>query len=340
MQWVVPLFVDMNRFRWILPLLWVWTACGTGEPPEVPAREDSTVNPTYTKVSPDFNQDSAFSYVERQCQFGPRNPGSPGHAACANWMLQKLKQYCPNAKILSYEVTTFDGKKFTAQNILASFLPEKKRRILLAAHWDSRPFADQGQTDQDKPIEAANDGGSGVGVLIEIARQLQLKQPDIGVDILLFDMEDYGQPQNSKFPEMADSYCLGSQAWAKNPHVAGYSPYMGILLDMVGAPGAKFAQEGTSLNQAPHTVQKIWETANKLGYPNFIYYQKDPIIDDHYYVNKYLKIPMADIIEYDPSMPAGFSKTWHTHGDVLSNISKETLKSVGQTVMEIIYTEN
>lgn len=326
------------RLVWVIAML--ASACGPGETPGKQEQTEPPVHPAYSKVSPEFNQDSAFSFVAQQCQFGPRNPGSKGHQACADWMLQKLKQYCPEAKVLPYKVKTFDGNTYTAKNILASFNPDKKRRILLAAHWDSRPFADQGSSDQDKPIEAANDGGSGVGVLIEIARQLQLKEPEVGVDIILFDLEDYGQPQDSKFPEMADSYCLGSQAWAQNPHIQGYSPYMGILLDMVGAPGAKFAQEGTSLNQAPNTVQKIWETANKLGFPNFIYYQKAPIIDDHYYIHKYLKIPMADIIEYDPSMPAGFSKTWHTHGDVLANISKESLKSVGQTVMEIIYTEN
>lgn len=292
-----------------------------------------------TRVSPAFNGDSAYAYVAKQCSFGYRNPGSKGHEACAKWMLNELKKYTPDAMIYPAQVKTFDGKTFTAKNIIASFNKENPKRILLAAHWDGRPFADQDNANQDKPIEAANDGASGVGVLLEIARQLSLKNNSVGVDIILFDLEDYGQPQDSKYPTMEDSYCLGSQAWAKKPHVANYKAYMGILLDMVGASGAKFAQEGTSLQQAPNEVTKVWDIANNIGYANFVYFKKSPIIDDHYYVNKYLNIPMVDIIEFDGNTPSGFSKTWHTHNDVLSNISKETLTSVGQTVMEVIYTE-
>ncbi|MBI3235727.1 MAG: M28 family peptidase [Bacteroidetes bacterium] len=329
----------MKKLTSILALALLIASCKDEKPPQTDVKTDVKEATKPTLISPDFNEDSAYRYIEHQVAFGFRNPGSIGHAHCAEWLLSQLKRFTPDAQIYTSPVKAFDGKTFTAKNIIASFNKNNPKRILLAAHWDSRPFADQDQTGQDKPIVAANDGGSGVGVLLEIARQMSLKPTDVGIDIILFDIEDYGQPQGSKFPDMEDSYCLGSQAWAKKPHVANYKAYMGILLDMVGAPGAKFAQEGTSLEQATPEVTKIWETANRIGFPNFVYYKKSPIIDDHYYVNKYLHIPMVDIIEYDATTPSGFSKTWHTHNDVIENISKETLNSVGQTVMEVIYYE-
>lgn len=329
----------MNKILLIAMPFFFLVSCKDTDPT---IKSDVTIVPEAKKpsfISPDFNEDSAFTYVEKQCSYGPRTPGSKSHLKCAEWMLAELKKYTSDAIIYPATVKTFDGKTFTAKNIVASFNKKNTRRIMLSAHWDSRPFADQDNQGIDQPIDGANDGGSGVGVLLEIARQMSLKMPNIGVDIILFDIEDYGQPQDSKLPNMEDSYCTGSQAWAKKPHVENYKPYMGILLDMVGAPGAKFAQEGTSLEQATPEVNKIWEVANRIGFANFVYYQKSPIIDDHYYVNKYLHIPMVDIIEYDASTPSGFSKTWHTHGDVMNNISRETLNTVGQTVMEVIYTE-
>ena len=222
------------------------------------------------------------------------------------------------------------------QNIVASFNPDAKKRVLLCAHWDTRPWADEDIVDQDKPILGANDGGSGVGVLIEIARQLSQNPIDLGVDIVLFDAEDYG---NS---DIVDSYCLGSQYWSKKPHIPGYKAKYGILLDMVGAEGAYFFQEGVSMHYAADVVKKVWETAHKAGYRQyFIFNQFDfsQLTDDHLYVNRYAKIPCIDIIQYDKNNPKGFGSFWHTHEDNMNIISTATLKAVGQTVLEVLYRE-
>jgi hypothetical protein len=292
------------------------------------------------KVSPNFNEDSAYLFVKEQVAFGPRVPGTAAHKLCADYLYTNLKKYAHAVVYNSGPVKTFDGKIYTTKNIIASFNPKVSKRVILCAHWDSRPFADHDIQQKDKPIDGANDGASGVGVLMEIARHLKNYPPTVGVDIILFDLEDYGQPEDSKFPPMEDSYCLGSQYWSKHLHAPSYHADFGILLDMVGAAGAQFAQEGTSLQHSQDIVRKVWDIGNQLGYPNFSYYQKSPIIDDHYYITPATGIPVVDIIEYNPDAPSRtFSKTWHTHADNMQVISKETLKSVGQTVMEVVWKE-
>ncbi|HAR19556.1 MAG TPA: peptidase, partial [Cytophagales bacterium] len=212
---------------------------------------------------------------------------------------------------------------------------------VIASHWDSRPFADNSKLNTNKPIDGANDGASGVGVILELARVLQHDTAlKVGVDFILFDGEDYGQPENSGFPEMKDSWCLGSQYWAKNLHKPGYVAYYGILLDMVGGKNAKFAMDGTSAYYAPEVQKKIWNIAAQSGYQSFfIKQQSEEIIDDHFYVNRDAKIPMIDIIEWEPSDGSYFSPTWHTHDDNLANIDKNTLRAVGQTLLNILFNE-
>ena len=182
---------------------------------------------------PIFNPDSAYYFVEKQVSFGPRVISSAPWKNCAIWLEKKFKTYTPNVIVQEAPITTYDGKKHTLKNIIASFSPEKNNRIALFAHWDSRHIADHDTKNQDAPILGANDGGSGVGVLLELARQFSIKNPTIGVDIILFDAEDYGQPEDSKFPIMQDSWCLGSQYWSKNLHKPNYYARYGILLDMV-----------------------------------------------------------------------------------------------------------
>jgi Zn-dependent M28 family amino/carboxypeptidase len=235
---------------------------------------------------------------------------------------------------------TFDGTKINGKNIIGSFFPENTRRILLAAHWDSRPFADQdpNPANRDKPIDGANDGASGVGVLLEIARQLKEKTPEIGVDIIFFDSEDWGTHNSQN--ETGDWWCLGSQHWAKTPHVAGYKADFGILLDMVGAPNAKFMQEGVSNYYASRIVSKVWSKAYRSGHKNyFLNLPSNSITDDHYYVNKIAKIPMINIIHQDVNSETGFTSTWHTLQDHIFNIDKNTLYVVGTTVLGVIYDE-
>ena len=289
---------------------------------------------------PIFNPDSAYYFVEKQVSFGPRVISSAPWKNCAIWLEKKFKTYTPNVIVQEAPITTYDGKKHTLKNIIASFSPEKNNRIALFAHWDSRHIADHDTKNQDAPILGANDGGSGVGVLLELARQFSIKNPTIGVDIILFDAEDYGQPEDSKFPIMQDSWCLGSQYWSKNLHKPNYYARYGILLDMVGAKNATFRKEEISSYYAPNILEKVWRKANQLGYGNhFVFENAKQIVDDHLYVNQITGIPTIDIIEYDPATESNFNKHWHTHKDDMDNIDKNTLNAVGQTLLEVIYNE-
>ncbi len=290
--------------------------------------------------APKFNADSAYYFVEKQVSFGPRVISSEGWKKCAVWLEKKLEEYTPNVIIQEAPITTYDRKNHTLKNIIASFSIEKNNRIVLFAHWDSRHIADHDTINQDSPILGANDGGSGVGVLLEIARQLHNKKPDIGIDIVLFDAEDYGQPENSKFPIMQNSWCLGSQHWSENPHKPNYFARYGILLDMVGGENATFRHEGASSRFASNVLQKVWSKASSLGFGNYFIFEDAPqIIDDHYYVNTIIGIPTIDIIEYDPTTKNKFNKHWHTHQDDMNNIDRKTLNAVGQTILEVIYSE-
>jgi hypothetical protein len=289
---------------------------------------------------PTFNADSAYHYIQKQVDFGPRVISSKPWENCAIWLENKFLQYTPNVIVQEAPVTTYDGKKHTLKNIIASFSPEKNNRIALFAHWDSRHIADHDTENQDSPILGANDGGSGVGVLIELARQFSMKNPKIGIDIILFDAEDYGQPENSGFPIMQDSWCLGSQYWGKNPHKPNYFARYGILLDMVGGKDATFRHEEFSKYFASNVLQKVWRKANQLGYGNyFVFENSNQVLDDHYYVNMLTGIPTIDIIENDPTTENNFNKHWHTHADDMNNIDKNTLKAVGQTLLEVLYLE-
>jgi Zn-dependent M28 family amino/carboxypeptidase len=289
---------------------------------------------------PNFNSDSAYFFVEQQVNFGPRVISSKAWDNCSKYLTNKLESY--NAKVIVQQapITTYDQKNHTLRNIIGSYSPEKNNRIALFAHWDSRHVADYDTINTTQPILGANDGGSGVGVLLEIARNLDLKNPKIGVDIIFFDAEDYGQPENSKFPIMNDSWCLGSQHWSKNPHKQNYFAKYGVLLDMVGGKDAEFWQESISSYYASNIIKKVWDVAHNIGYSNFFIYKNSPqIMDDHYYVNTIAGIPTIDIIEYDPFSKTNFNKHWHTHADNMNNVDRKTLKAVGQTVMNVIYSE-
>ena len=305
------------------------------------SKKERSIKTDKSKIEvPIFNADSAYYFIEKQVNFGPRFISSNGWKNCAIWLEKKLKTYTSNVIIQKAPITTYDKKKHTLNNIIAAFNPNKNNRISLFAHWDTRHVADHDTKNTDKPILGANDGGSGVGVLIEIARQLSVKKTNIGVDIILFDAEDYGQPENSNFPIMEDSWCLGSQYWSKNPHKKNYFSRYGILLDMVGAKGATFTHEEISSYYAKNILQKVWRKAHQLGFGNyFLFENSKQIIDDHYYVNTIAAIPTIDIIEYDHSTKTNFNKHWHTHNDDMNNIDKKTLTAVGQTLLEVIYNE-
>ncbi len=294
--------------------------------------------------APAFNADSAYLFVEKQVKFGPRVPNTSNHVQCGDYLISKLKQYGTDVTVQSFVATAFNGTKLQSRNIIASINPAATKRILLTAHWDTRPFADQDSTRKNEPIDGANDGGSGVAVLLEIARTLQVDslKPKVGIDIILFDSEDYGAPEGQKSEDNPkETYCLGSQYWAANKHQPNYSAYYGILLDMVGARDARFAREGTSVEFAGGIVSKVWNLASRLGYNTyFIPAESGGITDDHVFVNQIAKIPTIDIIEFNQSgIPSHFSQSWHTHRDNMSIIDRNTLKAVGQTVLQTIYQE-
>ncbi len=292
---------------------------------------------------PPFNADSAFSFVEKQVSFGPRVPNSQPHNVTGNYLVEKLSSMNWTVTEQNFEATTFDQQLLYLRNIIASYNSSASKRILLAAHWDTRPFADKDSERKNEPISGANDGASGVGVLLEIARTITIYDSlNIGIDIIFFDGEDWGErPGESSRPTngLESWWCLGSQYWSKNKHKPNYSAYYGILLDMVGGKNAQFPIEGYSNELAPSIVEKVWSKAAGIGFGNyFVRSQGGAITDDHFFVNKYAKIPMIDIIPTDPS-DGSFGSFHHTHEDDMDIISKETLNAVGSTVLHVIYNE-
>lgn len=316
-------------------------ACSDGD--KTTEKKPSAVSEKETVSVPNFNSDSAFSYIEKQVSFGPRVPNTAAHKACANYFVTFLKAHTDTVYKQSFVANAFDNTPLELTNIIAVINPKATKRILLCAHWDTRPFSDQDDESLwNTPIDGANDGGSGVGVLMEIARTLKKENNlEIGVDIVLFDGEDYGQPHFHEGESSAESWCLGSQHWSRNFHTPGYRAYYGILLDMVGAKNATFYKEGISRNYAPSVVNKVWSVGQKLGYgAYFVNKNSAPITDDHTFINSIAGIPTIDIIQHDPqSNNFYFGNYWHTQEDNMEAINKETLKAVGQTLLHVVYHE-
>lgn len=297
--------------------------------------------PQVTIEVPQFNADSAYKYVQEQVNFGYRIPNTPAHRATAEYLAKELERHGAEVRIQEASVTAYDGTILNAKNIIASFLPEQKNRILLCAHWDTRPYADEDPDpgNHRKPILGANDGGSGVGVLLEIARQINIRKPAVGIDIILFDAEDYGTPSFLAENNKEDTWALGAQYWARRPHSPRYRARYGILLDMVGGKNATFRHEGFSMQYAPQVVKKVWDTAQKLGYGRFFENKGGGYItDDHIYVNN-SGTPTIDIIDYNEANRNGFNNQWHTIDDNMDYIDPASLKAVGQTVLTVIYNE-
>ena len=292
---------------------------------------------------PAFNADSAYTFIEKQVAFGPRVPNTPEHAAAAEYLLDKLGSYADTAMIQPFKARAYNGTVLNGKNIIGSFNPQAKSRILLCAHWDSRPYADHDPdpANHNTPIDGANDGGSGVGVLLEVARQLAGQRPEIGVDIIFFDAEDYGPPQDHQKRGTDNWWALGSQYWSKNPHDPDYYAKFAILLDMVGARDARFYMEGYSMMYAPGILKKVWNTAHRAGFTDyFIFEQKGYIDDDHKPINEVMKIPAIDIIHMDDASSNGsFFDHWHTIHDTMDKIGKESLRAVGQTILTVVYEE-
>ena len=294
-----------------------------------------------------FSGDSAYAYVAGQVAFGPRVPGTDAHHDCVQYIGRTLERFGATVEIQTGEVMRYDGEWQHVANICAHLPADSayqgEKTVLLCAHYDSRPWADQEEdySHRMSPILGANDGASGVGVLMEVARQWQnLSERKRPVEIVLFDCEDMGTPQFYTGKQREHTWCLGAQLWARmlvesRESKAVYA--FGILLDMVGDPNASFPREYYSEQYAGKYVEKIWRTAEQLGYGHrFVSTRSYPITDDHYYVNTIAKIPCVDIIHYVPGSETGFAWWWHTYSDDMRNVNPGTLQEVGKVLMSVI----
>lgn len=298
------------------------------------ANDDSAFGEASTAIErPAFDSDSAFAYVDRLMAFGPRVPNTPAHVKSGDWLVQTLKEFGWDVTEQKADLKAFDGTVLKARNIFARLNPDKPGRLLLLAHWDSRPWADQDPDPEKRslPVPGANDGASGIGVLLEIARQLALKNSGAPVDILFVDAEDWGAEHDE------DSWALGTKYFAENPPYAGQPPSQAILLDMVGSPDARFGYEYFSAQSNPALLEQLWNNAAALGHDNFFHRGfGGAITDDHVQLIRH-GIPTVDIIDYrDSEADSGFDPVWHTTHDDMKNISRKTLGAVGETVMSVI----
>ena len=291
---------------------------------------------------PVFSGDSAYSYIEKQLAFGPRVPNSKSHTDCAIWLIQELRRHGAVVELQKGSMPDYTGRSQQVINIIGHFYAstDNQSAVILCAHYDTRAWCDEEPLYEDRAynVPGANDGASGVAVLLEVARQLgadsaRIKRP---IDIVFFDYEDQGTPHTYTGVQLENTWCLGSQLFAQQ-YANGTANYrFGILLDMVGAPDAVFPREMYSVQYAQNYVELVWRKAHALGYGQyFVDKAAFPIIDDHYYLNR-AGIPCVDIIHYDNNNAAGFASWWHTRQDDIQNVDKSTLQAVGEVVLAAI----
>lgn len=304
---------------------------GCGAPEDEKTEVEGKTQAVIVEV-PDFKVDSAYRYIEEQLDFGPRVPGSGPHAETKEYLKEKLASFGAETQIQTFSARRHDGVPLIGYNVIGMFNPDAPDRILLCAHWDSRYTADE--EDPGAEVPGANDGASGVGVLLEIARLVGENSPEIGIDFVFFDLEDQGISKGNNI----QSWGLGAQNWSRNPHRPAFRFRMGILLDMVGAEDATFYKEAFSRQYASKWVDKIWTIADQMGYGNYFIDQPGGgVTDDHYFVNTIAGIPTLDIIHKEQGSQTGFFEHWHTTKDDLSAIDKGTLKAVGRVVTKSVY---
>lgn len=299
---------------------------------------------TVTENRPAFSGDTAYLFVKHQVSLGSRVPGTKAHQLCMLFLVNSLKNCGADVEIQQGTKLNYAGEEQTIYNIIGRFGDiHQKNRLLLCAHYDSRPWCDEEENYEDRftALPGANDGASGVGVLLEVARQLSRRDslPQRAVDIVFFDCEDMGTPSFYTGAEREDTWCLGAQLFAERMVGFGlHKDYQyGVLLDMVGAPDAVFPKEYFSLQYAGNYVEKVWRTADKLGYGRYFKQEHSyPITDDHYYLNAMAGIPCIDIIHYDMRQETGFPYWWHTRQDDMQHIDPATLQAVGEVILSLV----
>lgn len=322
-------------FSFLLIMLATFTGC-KNQSQTSSGQDTDTIAVTQVQ----FDADSAYASVVAQCDFGPRVPGSAAHDRCGDYIVARFKALGLSVSEQRADQKAWDGKVLHTRNIIAAYRPELADRIIICTHWESRPWAD---ADPDsslhrEPVMAANDGASGVAVMLEVARKLEELKPELGIDFICFDSEDYGMPYWAETDDVADGsdWCLGSQHWAAHPHVPGYKARFGILLDMVGGRDARFCFEGISMRYASEVMVHVWDAAGRAGASQlFLAEQGGYAQDDHVPMNEVAGIPTIDIIPYVEGEHT-FGATWHTTQDTPENISRETLKGVGQTLLQFL----
>ena len=291
-----------------------------------------------------FSADSAYTYIAQQLAFGARVPGTDAHEACGDWLVSELARHGAQVKSQHGTMTNYAGKPQAIRNIVALLEGNTAHAILLCAHWDCRPWSDEEELYENRfePVMGANDGASGVGVILEMVRQLSIRKSKgefvPSVQVVFFDCEDMGTPAHFTGSQRDHTWCLGSQLWAREYKKSVLNIQYGVLLDMVGDPSATFPREYFSMQYAGIYVERLWREASKLGYGRYFVQQATyyPITDDHYYVNTIAGIPCLDIIDYKMNTETGFAHWWHTQHDDIQNINKQTLQAVGETVLTTI----
>lgn len=276
------------------------------------------------KTPVEFNGPTAFKYVQQQLAFGPRIPNTPGHQKAGDWLLSELRARADTVVVQAIRHRTAKGQTLQLRNFFARFRPQATDRILYVAHWDTRPFADKSENlgQQRLPVPGANDGASGVAVLLGVADALKAKPPAIGVDLLFVDGEDYG--------DFADSTetLIGSRYFAK--HLPpGYTTLFAVLFDMVGDRDLQILEEGYSAQNAPEVVQRVWQTADRLGYGNvFVKRVTQALTDDHVPLQQ-AGIRAIDVIDFD-------FPYHHTTEDTIDKVSAESLQIIGNVAVALI----
>ena len=304
------------------------TACGSHGTTTTDASAENTAATSVATTRATFDGDKAMAFVTQQCEFGPRVPATPAHAACAEWLTTTFKASCDTVMVQTGTVQTAKSGQLGIKNIIGIINPEASQRLLLLAHWDTRPWADSdpNAANHNKPVMGATDGASGVAVLLQLAKQLKADSTAIGIDIVLVDAEDMGEDDNE------ESWGLGTQYWIAHPHMAGYKPLFGILLDMVGSGDATFTREYYSSQYAGGFVDLVWNCAAGSHFYNV---QGGAVTDDHIFINR-AGIPCVDIIDMRADSDTGFCPEWHTIRDTMDAISPNTLAEVGQTLLNVI----
>jgi len=325
--------MNLRYITGIISFIIFFAGCGNDRPEE---RERTLELKEEAVFVPEFDQEKAFEYLLAQTDFGPRNPGSDGHQRCLQYLTFELQNFAEAVNQQSFRHTGYGGRSYQMTNIIASFNVEATNRILLGAHWDTRPRAehDPDPDKRDDPILGANDGASGVAVLLELARMFSENSPPIGVDIILFDGEDYGREGD------LNQYLLGAKHFAQNKP-SGYRPRFGIIIDMVGDKEARFPREANSMQYAPWVVDLIWNTARTLDLPQFEDRRGPAIYDDHIPLNE-VGIPTALIIDAElvgADAEEERRRYWHTTMDTPEQCSPESLGAVGRVLTEIIYRQ-